>query len=237
MLISDYLNQNGTQGAYSLIQSTPFWWPLRMAVKSPRDILHACSSLGLSTLEDLQAWIVAANSGPIPQREKWQALATPTTTIKPSDLGSCTWAQMDQARFTQCVSASDYKRMNSDAGYLCPTEAQLRQIAKDCPSWRLEWLTERNDCDDFVLFARGWLASQGLGNLSAGKAGTVHYAGSTILYGHAVLLAFSRETPTAPLVAWWWEPQNGELYPVTYTRLGANWLQWPDRVEIAWGDF
>jgi hypothetical protein len=147
---------------------------------------------------------------------------------------------LDVARDQQVVTAEGYWRMNSDLMYPMPTEAQLRTVARECPSWRYRHSgDERFDCDDHVNIARGWLSANGLRGM-AGKAGTVHYRQGQVIYGHAVLLAYSRETEFSPVVCWWWEPQNGEIYPVSKTDLGSgNLYPWekPDRVELSLADF
>lgn len=234
--LTNYISQQGPDNVLAQIRSTPYWWALSMAVKSGKDLFHVVKTMGWTTLADVVEWVNASQTL-IQHRETWARLVNPGTWVKADGLGTVSWLALDDARFAQCSSDPDYQRMNSDATYLIPTEAQLRQIAADCPSWRMQYVPERNDCDDFVAAARGWLASQGLGNLAAGKVGIRAYEAGQVIYGHAVLLCFSREAASGPITAWWWEPQDGKLYPVSFTRLGANIFQWPDRVGLAWADF
>lgn len=240
--LTDYIDQQGADNALNMIRTHDYWWALSLAVKSAKDIKHVVNTMDFQTLPELQAWVQACNTGPMPKRELWQALVNPQCSVKASDLLPCTWPEMDVARDQQCTTAADYKRNNSDRNYLAPTEAQLRVIAQACPSWRYQYgAGESSDCDDAVRIARGWLSSVGLGGLAGGLAGTVHYLNDAMLYGHAVILCFvTRESATAPLKAWWWEPQTGQIHPVSVTDLGnPSPYPWdkPNLAKLAWADF
>ncbi len=239
--LTDYIDNMGADKALTMIRATPYWWPLSMAVKSAKDIYHVVAAMQWQELADLQAWVSACNTDAIPNRELWQSLVAPQCSVRALDLGVVTWTVMDTARDQQCNTATDYKRMNSDRDYFIPTEAQLRVIAKACVSWRHQHSrTENGDCDDFVNIARGWLSTVGLGNLSVGKAGTRHFTGEALKYGHALLLSFTREAATGAVTAWWWEPQTGEIHPIATADLGnPSLFPWdkPDIVQLAWCDF
>jgi len=240
-LLTDTIDQMGAATALAMIRALPYWKYLSEAVKSAKDIYHVVNTLGFQTKEDLESWLHACHSGPVPQVDLWLSLVNPKCSVKASDLQTVTWAELDGARDLQCNTAPDYHRMNSDRVYLIGTEAQLRTFSKEDVSWRYENTGhEISDCDDLVNISRGWKSAHGIGNYAEGKAGTRHFRESVLMYGHAVTLAYSRENGTAPIIAWWKEPQTGEVHPVSKTDLGdPSGYAWtkPDRVEIAWGDF
>jgi hypothetical protein len=236
--LTDAIQQMGLPAALNLVRSQPYWWPVSMAVKSARDIFHVIERMGWQTMPELQEWVQACNTGPIPQCEMWRSLVAPQCSVAAADLAPLQWAELESARAAQCDTAADYRGTNSDNWYLIPTEAQLRTIARECVSWRYQHTnTEAGDCDDFTSIARAWLSDQGIGNLAAGKVIARHFAKGLFLYSHAPLLAFSRETVGDPVIAWWWEPQTGILYPTSHAALGNQTKYAPDRVELAWLDF
>jgi hypothetical protein len=238
--LTQWIAQTGPANVLAQLRSLPYWWPILTAVKWPDDVYHVVDTLGLATLDQARAWAQAANLGEMPNREVWQRLVTSPCSIDPASLPLVPWSVLDVARDQQVVTSPDYWRMNSDAMYPMPTEVQLRSIAHDCPSWRFKHTgDERFDCNKHVNVARGWLSAMGLREM-AGKAGTRHFRQGSLIYGHAVLLAYSQDSTYSPVYCWWWEPQNGEIYPVSKTDLGSGHLYWwekPDRVELALADF
>lgn len=240
MKVSDYLRQQGAANVLSYLRSTPGCWPLSLAIKAPKDVQFVADALALDTMEAVNAWLAEAQGGRIARQDVWQELVAPTIGDI-TGLQDVAWPALDEARHLQCTSATDYQRMNSDAGYLLPNIAKLRDYAYRCPSHRYDHTnTERRDCDDHVGIARGWLGAQGVGNLAVGKAGCRMYRRGDLILGHALLLCFTREAIGQPIVAWWWEPQTGVVHPISETNLGnpSPWV-WDrfDRIELAWCDF
>ncbi len=238
--LTDWIKATGPDAVVAQLRTLPYWWPILTAITEPHDLYATVDALGLRTLDEARAWAQAANLGEMPNRATWQRLVTSPCSVDLLGLPFVQWPVLGEALHAQIPTKPDYWRMNSDLDYPMPTEAQLRQIARECPSKRYRHTgDERLDCDDHVNIARGWLSARGLRGM-AGKAATVHYRQDAVVYGHAVLLAFSRETENSPIVCWWWEPQNGEVYPVSKVDLGSGalwWWQKPDRLELAYADF
>jgi hypothetical protein len=232
--LETYIRSVGPATVAAQISALPGWRLFNMLWKCPDDLIRVCNGMGFQTVDDVQAWVTATLQ--VPKAEQFAMLTLAPTQWRDYPFPSVSWVEMDGARQAQCASDSDYKRFNSDATYRVPTKTQLESIAQECWSHRWKHLNiEALDCDDHTNIARGWLSANGLGNLAAGKAATWHYQGDKFLGAHALLLAYSRETPQAPLVCHWWEPQNGRLYPVTYAKLGG--FITATRTGLVWSDF
>jgi len=55
--------------------------------------------------------------------------------------------------------------ISNDRFYEVPVDPQY--IMKKVPSWKLTYIHDKHDCDDFVRDFRGWLSRKGFGSLLA----------------------------------------------------------------------
>ncbi len=231
--LTDYIEQHGATVVAAQLRDSPDFRILNMMWKSPADLIPLADAMGWQTLADVSAWVTASLSVRNPEQFIKQALAPCSLTMQPYYY--LPWTYLDSAIAEQCVRATDFWRSNSDKFYRVPTLAQLQTIAQECWSHRFQGGGEEFDCDDFVNIARGWLSSNRMGDLSAGKCIIRLFAGTELLAGHAVLMALSRESTISPMVCHWWEPQNGQTYPVSFTQFAGRTDC--NRIELFFCDF
>jgi len=109
-----------------------------------------------------------------------------------------------------------FRASAADANYLIPTLHLVQDLALRSPSSELKYVPETMDCDDFVDVAVGFMAQQGYGNLSIGKASFSIFAGDEFRGSHAALIGITSEG------IGWWEPQTDKLYPLSHKWIGGS---------------
>ena len=226
MLVSDYIAQHGAGAVASILRQTPAFCVFNLAWHTPDQILGLCDALGLLSVEDVQRYVTGVNSA-IRYPTAFADAVRPIPAINYDTMPTIEWPAIHESLFNAGVLAADVKLLNIDRAYRLPIRSEWESIGKMFPGrGRKHTGSDRHDCDDFTKEFLGWLASCGLGNLAAGFCVTRHFAGTTLTGGHALALVAINGEPMHFL-----EPQDGRLYPLTYTRLGGN--MFADRVEIA----
>lgn len=95
--------------------------------------------------------------------------------------------------------------------YREPDIPALAQYCRACPAGYLKFEPERNDCSGFTAAADGWLAQNGLNNITIGRCDIIVYTADDNVAGqHTLQLA------VAAGEAWLYEPQDRQLYGPKY---------------------
>ena len=223
---ADAIQAPGHDNVASAIRNDPSWAVFNLMWDQPAQISPACEAMGWTTLEEVLAW-VQATAAAIGDARSFSMLVDPEAPHSLTGMKTIDWPKLHEAIHATGLLASDCMLHNSDAMYHLPTKAQWVEIAAACPAKR--HMHSRNDdldCDDFTRMALGWLSSKGLGNCAAAFTATRHYLGTKLTGADAVVLVWDDT-----LTPYQWEPQAGTLHPVTFAKLGGNFLA--TRVEYA----
>lgn len=220
MLLSDYVNTVGKSAVFGRLQTDKSLALLRLAIKSEDDILPTLSALGLVTAEDFDVFLsrVSGFQQTLADRicvrfaPKYKTLTVP-------------WGTVHKAVATCCL-AQDFQLQQYDSTYTALDYQDLVGLAKASPTQRLKYKPSVQDCDDLAKHFLGWLVECGLGNTAVGFVSARLYRGQELLGGHAFCAGVDNLGRL-----WFIEPQNGKVYPSTYTRLGGFFLA--DRMELA----
>lgn len=224
--LTDAINAAGPEQVAAAIKDDPAWAVFNLMWDQPSQIAPACDAMGWQTVDEVLAWVNATASA-IGDARAFSLLVSPEAPASLVGMKKVAWLRLHEAIHATGLLASDCLLHNSDAEYHLPTKQQWEAIAQACPSKR--WKHAGNDaldCDDHVRMALGWLSSKGLGNCAAAFTATRHLVGTQVTGGHAVVLVWDDT-----LTPWQWEPQRGTLHPVTWPKLGGNFLA--QRVEYA----
>lgn len=224
--LTDAIQAAGPDNVAAAIRNDPQWAVFNLLWEQPGQIAPACEAMGWTTLEEVLAW-VQATSAAIGNAQAFSTLVNPEAPVSLVGMRKVAWSELHKSIHATGLLSADCLLHNSDAEYHLPTKAQWTAIADACPSKR--WVHSRDDrvdCDDHTRMALGWLSSKGLGNTAAAFTATRHYTGNQLTGGHAVVLVWDDT-----LTPHQWEPQRGTLHPVTFAKLGGNFLA--TRVEYA----
>lgn len=176
----------------------------------PEQIFPMCKKMGWTTVEEVVTWVIEVNKA-IGNTEVFERLIDPPLEIDWNSLSYIEWPDVHKAIAEQSSIREDAQINQTDIRYKLASYEQLSLIAKTFyQTKKLKYITERNDCDDFVKALLGWLALKGLGNLCIGFAGTTSYYNDTVVGGHALGIAVD-DTKTVWLI----EPQSGYLHKPT----------------------
>lgn len=223
--LTEAINAAGADTVAATILADPVWAIFNLTWRRPAEIALVCDRLGLRTLDDVVQWVQRVNAA-VGDAQAFVQLVNPTPAVALADCKQIAWPDIHLALANTGLLATDAMLHQSDATYHAPSVDVWRQVAVACPASRHGYKAEVMDCDDYVNVARGWLAGHGLGNLAAFFCATRHFRDQSILRGHAVVLIVDDGgTPHQ------WEPQTGQIYPITYPKLGGAWLA--NRLEIA----
>jgi hypothetical protein len=202
--------------------------------------VHTASAAELAPLANAMGWDTAeqaASALSILNLSVQPPLNSTALTFDRGDLTTVSWSQLHSYvsfATSSIVASHDVTTLgaltnweHADNTYGLLTKAEINEIAHKLPSAAFDFRDETMDCDDFCDIAQGWLAEQGLGNVSIGTANFTIYENDVPTYAHAALIAVDT-TGTA----WWLEPQNGKVYPIQdiYIIPGADFVGITDLV-------
>jgi len=198
------------------IKDDPTFAVFNLLWKTPDEIILAVEKMGWKTLDEMLKWVQEVNAA-IRNTLAFEELIDPPVALTLDGMECVDMPTIHKAIAAQAALRTDFFIDQSDAKYRLATREQLEHLAAICPVRRRKWIAETGDCDDFVNAFRGWLATNGLGNLAQGFCGlTMYDSNGQIIGGHAVVLVMDSTRKM-----WFLEPQDGRLYEVTYPRLGG----------------
>lgn len=215
--LSEAIMASGRENVAKMLKENPMWRIFNMLWTTPEDIIPVCHAMGFETVEDLVTWAARVNAAMAETAQTFERLIDPPLDVNLGLLPSIPFSAIHKAIAEQCLLREDFFIDHSDAAYRLPTKAQWEQIGKAFPARGRKWVASTFDCDDFTRAFVGWLSMRGLGNLAVAFCGITPYdAAGTLLGGHAVALVMDSDKKL-----WFLEPQDGKLYPPTYSILGG----------------
>lgn len=214
--LTDAIREAGIQTVARAIQDEPDFQVFNLLWSTPEELIPACDKMGWQTLDELLAWVQSVNAA-VGKTSQFVQLIDPPVGMMLAGLPTVDMPTIHKAIVDQAMVRDDFFIDQSDATYCLPSKAQWEHLVAICPVTRRRWVATTFDCDDFANMFRGWLASNGLGNLAQGFCGiTLYDLQGNLMGGHAVVLVMD---DTHKL--WFLDPQAGRLFEVTYPRLGG----------------
>lgn len=199
------------------LESDPAFAMFNLCWTEPQEIAPACAALGLATKEDALRFVIGLQDAVGAAGPAFVNQVDPRIPVSYDSLAMVDWPVIHEAIAKQFKLHSSFRVDQSDRSYRLATHEQLMQIAALCPARRRRWAAERMDCEDFTRAFLGWLAGKGFGNLAIGFCGYLAFDWfGALVGGHAVALAMDTDHRL-----WLIEPQNGQLYPADYVKLGG----------------
>lgn len=187
--ISDTISRVGLDAAFQFVHGEPAFAVLRPLMTRPCRILPALAELGIETEADLLGFVGRLSDALGPRREAFLRLAAPVIDPDAFDLPSMpplSGALVHKAVWDAMPSKANWPVFAADGQYRLLTRRQAEHIAERMPVYAHEG-TEALDCDDQVRIVRGWLSTQGLGNLATGLIGVQLHTADGRQQGHALL--------------------------------------------------
>lgn len=219
MTIADWIAQHGLDAAWQYLRTTPGFAILLRGMPTKWHIEPGLRKLGIMTIEQLNG-VVRAIHANVPNH---RVLADMIRPVPPFELHRDTklpfnptiHALINQQYDTTLVVPERF--WHSDLKNSLLPKADLDWLADNNPALSYPWNSgdERRDCDNSVDMTRGWLASMGLDDLAVGRATTLHYNGSKLVYVHAILLAVDDQQRV-----WQWDTMKGGLHGPQECNLG-----------------
>jgi hypothetical protein len=219
MTIADWIAANGLDAAFAYLKNTPGFAIMLRGMPTPAHIQPGLAKLGITTIDQLNATVSAIQQN-IPNHRVLAEMIRPVPSF---DLHTETkigfnptiHALINQQYDTSLVEPERF--WHDDAKQSLLPLWQLQWLADNNPALTYQWNSgdERRDCDNSVRLTQGWLASMGLDDLAVGRATTIHYAGTRLVYVHAILLAVDDMQRV-----WQWDTMQGGLHLATECNLG-----------------
>jgi hypothetical protein len=158
---------------------------------------------GSPMLEDLETWLALMGSA---GGKYFLELLEPKLILDPAPI------EYSQSQITGFLYSNDYLGLAdieiTDSAYLVPTKAQCYEILKASPSHRYKHIPNERDCDDSCSITVGWLAEQGIGNLTAKTCFFKGYNAADELVQHHAVILFIYRNEDGTLAACLGEPQS-----------------------------
>lgn len=150
--------------------------------------------------------------------EKWLALmdaaggAAFLEKLEPKLILDPAPAEYEQYQITDFLYSNEHLKLADteifDGVYQVPTKEQCYEILKKSPSHRFRYITDRRDCDKFVAILTGWLAEQGMGNLTAKTCIFKGFNSTGHMVQHHAVILFIYRNEDGSLGACLGEPQS-----------------------------
>lgn len=224
-LVAAYLAQQTPEAVFAKIKAlaqpnadrhSAGWLFVLRRAGVPSGLAALCQAMGWERLHDVEKFVQDLSLSYA------QVQATfPTVDIDLANTRQVDWTQIHFQATQQFAIASvragdpgDCKFDHADAAYQCVPRAQLARLAaqfplRDADFWRA------NKCEDKVAALRGWLVSQGLGDLAVGFAGLYLYTyGMNYVRSHAVAVAMDEHMKLWLI--------DGHVYPADHARFTNN---------------
>lgn len=198
----------------------------------PDTLLAAASALGFVDVEPFAAWIESIKG---PMTGKVQAISSGTSsaiTLPYDSMPDTTFGDIQADMLAAGSFSENCVWHQLDDAYKLPSRADVELILANCPTSKMQYRANREDCDKYAQMFKAWLGYLGYGNIGVGYVEmTLIDSQGAVTGAHAVnSIRFVEQDGSrkAMLI----EPQANALHDFKTPWVGAGINGMPVRQEV-----